>query len=372
MSSQLSMYAAAVVAAASGGSRPAPQRQAAIAPPFDQTDGQGNLVHTTLPPEKTIPDHFTDPLFMRADFNGVTLPGSYVKDGDGWTITDGRWTGLHIPFLNGANSTPPTMIMTPQLWRYPLAVQIAVFTEHAERAYDDFIFDVEGWGGPAMTIDQAQTWVAVIQSWGFRPVLWRGNPNWTDPVDDMLQALMAAGITFYVHGEEADSKTNAENYEIGLQKLCDFIQRRIPIAAHFTAEPGPDQGGRGMGYPLGFPRDTFILDWSRYDGQVHLALQLNVNSSAGLQGVGHWYARRRLMGVGDGARGSGAPNSRVITFETKAFAQLMGQCDENTACRFNWENGCGTRDDTRSPGGDLIPPVGGFGNGNRYPNGDPL
>lgn len=366
------------LATGGGGSglRPAPIPHGPITP-FDPSPASpsGNLVHTTLPPEQVIPPHFSDPKWLRADFNGVTLPGAYsgsIASG-GWTITSGRWQGLVIPYLAGANSTPPTMIMTPMLHGYPADVQHAVFTEHAERAYDDFIWDVEGWNLPPLSIDQALAWQATIQSWGFRSVLWRGNPPFSGPVDDLFNQLAGAGLSAYVHGEEADSKTSAEIYEQGIQLLLGWLAktRSLPVFAHFTAEPMPP-AGRGMGYPLGFPRDTFLLDWSKYDGLLHLALQLNVAGDAGLQGSGTWYARRRLMGVGDGAQGSGAPHSVVCNFETTAFAQLAGACTESYGCLRDWECLCGTRDGTTSPAGLLIPPPAGFGNGNRYPNGDPL
>jgi hypothetical protein len=58
----------------------------------------------------------------------------------------------------------------------------------------------------------------------------------------------------------------------------------------------------------------------------------------------------------------------VIAFETMAFAQLYGKCDENYGNLRQWELLCGTRD----PAYPCARPVSGGGNGTRYPNGDPL
>lgn len=343
------------------GIRPAPIPHAPIAPPFDPNDS-GGAVHTTLPPEQVIPPHFTDPTFLRADFNGVTLGGNWVNVPGGVRITSGRWDGLFVPFISGANTTPPTMLMTPQVIRYPADVQHAVLTEHAERGYDDFIIDCAGWGGPSFSPAEMLAWCQTLKAWGFRVVFWRGDPDWVNPIDPMLDTLMQnAAIDFYIHGEEVDRKTIMETYEAGLDVLNAAFDGIIPIGVHFTCD-----GDRKMAYPIGFPRDTFLLDWSKYDGRVHLMLQNDSTAPAGLQGASTYYGRLRVMGQGDGARGPGAPNSRVIAFETMATAQLYGSCSENYGNLRDWELLCGTRTDPR------IPPVSGFGNGCRYPNGDPI
>lgn len=329
-----------------GGTRPAATPHAAL-PPFDPNDS-GGIVHTTLPPEQFIPAHFADPTFMRADFNGVTLDTN-------------RWGG-NPPFLPGANSTPLAMLMTPMLVLYPRHWQDACLTEHAERGYDDLIVDCEPWNGPAYSPADMLAWCRYVQSWGFRVVLWRGDP--TRGIDPMLDTLMQAGaVNFYVHGEEVDRKVTAEQYAASLNQIDQYVGGRIPIGVHFTCD-----GDRKMGYPLGFPRDTFLNDWSPYDGRVHLCLQLEGESApAGLQGAAMYYARQHVnAGIGDAARGPGAPNSRVIAFETMATKQLYGRCDEAYGCLRSWELLCGTRLDSR------VRPVSGSGNGIRYPNGDPL
>jgi hypothetical protein len=332
--------------------------------PFDASDGFGQ-VHTVLPPEQVFPEHFTDPAFLRADFIGVTIPGEYTPTGTaniirngGVTITSGRWKGLWIPFLIGANTTPPTMLMTPMLNLYPRAVQDVCLTEHAERGLDDLIIDSESWNGPSngWTMEAGKgspsemlAWCQYVRSWGFRVVLWR------DPhLDPMLQTLLDAGVvSFYILGEEVDSKFTSEAYEALLQQMDRYIGGRIPIGVHFTAD-----GRRRMGYPIGFPRDTFLQDWSPYDGRVHLCQQLDVNASAGLQGSSMYYARQHVnCGIGDAARGPGAPNSRVIAFETMATAELYGYCTETEGRRRSFELLCGTRNNPN------VRPVSGSGNG---------
>jgi len=333
-------------------------------PPFDQSDAFGE-VHTVLPPEQVIPSHFTDPTWIRADFNGVTLPGSYLWEGDGVRMTSGRWKGLYVPFLKGANSTPPTMIMTPMLVLYPREVQDAVLTEHAERGYDDFIFDTDPWNAPEngyVTSPAKMTeWAKRLKSWGFRTFLWHGNAR--SEVDQMFETLMQAGlVNFYGHGVEVDEFMTSEEYEASLHRMDHYIKGRIPIGAHFTADRE-----RKMGYPIGFPRDTFLNDWSPFDGRVHLLLQLNGTASAGQQGASMYYARQHVnAAIGDAAWGPGAPNSRVIAFETMATEQLYGRCDENYGNLRQWELLCGTRRDAR------VRPVSGFGNGARRPDGTAL
>lgn len=333
------------------GKRPAPQPHAAL-PPFDQDDGDGQ-VHTTLPPEQVIPPHFTDPCWMRADFNGVTLDLA-------------RWNAQPLPFLNGANSTPLSMLMTPMLPLYPSYWQDACLTEHAERGYDDFVVSSQPWNaeenGRYFSPADMLAWCQYVKSWGFRVVLWYGGRP-PDGPDALVQTLFDAdAVNFLIWGKEVDSQMTSEEYDVSLQAIDRYVGGRVPIGAHFTAD-----GDRQMGYPIGFPRDTFLNDWSPYDGRVHLMEQMSVEASAGRQGSSMYYARLHVnCGIGDAAKGPGAPNSRVIAFETMATAQLYGQCNEGYGCLRDWELLCGTR------GNPKARPVSGFGNGGRYPDGSVL
>jgi hypothetical protein len=364
----------AAMSGASGSVRPLPIPHASITP-FDPNDSAGN-VWTALPREQIIPPHFTDPAWLRADFSGVTLEGDYTPTASadivangGVTITTGRWKSLWIPFLVGANTTPPTMIMTPMLILYPRPVQDACLTEHAERAYDDMVTSPGGWNmaenGFTPTPDNILAWCRYTNSWGFRNALWYPDRPPDNGPDAMLQTLFDAGVvSFYCHGKEVDSVMTSEQFAASLQAMDAYVGGRVPIGVHFTACAEPT---RKMGYPIGFPRDTFLQDWSPYDGRVHLCQQLNVEASAGLQGSSMWYARVHVNigggNISEAARGPGAPHSRVIAWEITATKKLYGQMDETAGCRRVWELLCGTRDDSRCL------PVSGFSDGGRQPNG---
>ncbi len=209
-------------------------------------------------------------------------------------------------------------------------------------------------------------WCRYLRSWGFRVVFWQGDASLG--LDPILQTALDAGVvSFYIHGKEVDSFFTSEAYEISLQQMDQHMGGRLPIGVHFTASDMPPNG-RGFGYPIGFPRDTFLNDWSPYNGRVHLMQQLCVDAPAGLQGASMAYARRWInlgeAGGVDGARGPGAPDSRVIAFEIMSTAQLYGRCNEAYGCLRTWELLCGTRDDLR-----WLPVSGG---GTRYPDGRPL
>lgn len=333
------------------GPSPIQPTQHAPLPPFDHDDQYGQ-VHTVLPPEQVIPPRFTDPTWMRADFNGVTLDLN-------------RWSAQALPFLAGANSTPLAMLMTPMLILYPRYWQDACLTEHAERGYDDFIIAPGGWNMPENGFDPTPPkileWARYVQSWGFRIVLWQVNPF--AGLDAMFHTLVDAGVvSFFIHGKEVDSVMSKEQYEASLQQMDAYIGGRIPIGVHFTAD-----ADRQMGYPIGFPRDTFLNSWAPYDGRVHLCQQMSVDASAGKQGASMYYARLHInCGIGDAAQGPAAPNSRIIAFETMATAQLYGHCTEEYGCLRNWELLCGTRHH------DCARPVSGYGNGGRRLNGAAL
>ena len=356
-----------------GSQRPQIVSHDPITPFLDPSPDAGdNLLSTSLPLEQRIPDHFKDPLFIRADFNGVTLDGRYTWVGtdqnpQGVTITTGRWKGLYIPFLPGANSTPPTMIMTPMLPLYPEDVQAAVFTEHAERGYDDLIYSCEPWNESRMGVNlnpaQMLAFTQKVRGWGFRPFLWRGDSRFG--IDPMFETLMQSGlISFYGHGTEVDLYVRSQDYEAGLQPIMNYINGRIGVGFHASCD-----GGRRLGYPFGFPRDTFLPDWSLYDGKLHLLSEQDPDADGAQVQYGLWGARLHInCGQGDGASGPGAPHSRTILFEYKATNQLYGQADETDGARMGWYGLCSIRD-TAHP---QVLPISGFGNGGRYPDGSAI
>lgn len=396
--SQLREYILLRRGSSSGSARPDPIMQPAFAPPFDANSG-GNVVHTELPPEQIIPPPFTDRTFLVADFTGVEFTGDYepkpirrpdgswdsspVINAGGVTMTSGPWKGMFVKFLQQANSTPPTALMTPCLPMYERKVQVAHLTEHAWRGHQDFIISDEVWGaaanGRTFSIQEIVDWTTFAKvEFGFRPVLWRGNASLPRDgsgklqLDAMLQTLLDKDlVSFLVYGKEVDTQMTSEDYEAHLQYLNQRIGGSVPIGVHFSAD-----WDREMGYPIGMPRETFIPDWAPYDGRVHLCMQLlgykttpqghEYMIDAGIQGASMYYARQHVN-IGQGpaapAGAKGAPNSRVIAFETMATAKLYGLCPEAYGRLRSWELLCGTRNDPR------VRPVSGTCDGGGYPDG---
>lgn len=326
-------------------------------------------MHTTPPPELVIPTKY-DPRWIRGDFTGVTLTGTYTPTASadviangGVTMTSGPWNGLFVPFLPGANSTPPTMIMTPMLVMYPRKVQDAVLTEHAWRNYSHLIWDTLPWNAAAngfsLSPQAAQAWASYLKSWGFYSSVWMGIPSATDP---MWAALVnSKGIDYAVIGEEVDGKFTAQQYGAMLNSLRAGPLGGIPCGTHLTSN-----------FPDGFPRDTFfdgtsMPGFDHYDGWLDLCWQADQTQSAGTQGAMLYYARQRVNLGGVGGNGSPAPNSRVNVWEIMASAQLMGQCTEEYGCLRSLELLYCPADNP------AIRAISGGGNGlGRYPNGMPI
>lgn len=268
---------------------------------------------------------------MLADFNGVTIPGTYSFAGPGspCTMTDGPYKGLVIPWKIGANSTPPTMLMTPMLPLYPADVQTAAFIEHAKRGYLDFVVSCEVWNdaanGYASTPATAAANCALAKSWGFRPVLWNGSeqpPNG----DPYFRACLSDGVVaFYIAGKEVgEGGYSSQQYAAVVTTAIADCQGKIPVAAHM------------LNYPDGFPQDTFFAGgstgpgWADFDGALHLCYEANNNDDLGTMGARMYYARQRVNLGLVGGDGRPAPNSRVYAFETLATSQLEGRADELT------------------------------------------
>ena len=365
--------------------RPAPPPQPPL-PPFDPSDS-GGLVHTTAPPEF---QPSTSPYFLRADFNGVTLQGAYqwngqpAAPGSSITMTSGPWTGLVVPFLVGANSTPPTMIMTPMLILYPRAVQDAVLTEHAWRSYSDLIIADGAWNdtenGQAVAPAQIVDWAAYLRSWGFRVPLWSREPVVGDPY---FRALLAAqAVDFFVPGEEIAGKIPAEGLLPVLDQALSDCGSGVPIGIHLAPNG-----------PLGFPADTFLAGgqtgtWAQYNGKVHLCWESgnrtnnpSMSDPAGTMGALLYYARQmvQLGQSGDGpTTGAGAPDSRVYVWELLATSQLEGVNNGGLSVPgapvFNELYGkLRSLEMMYCPAGlPGISMVHGFGNGASYPDGSPV
>jgi hypothetical protein len=329
--------------------RPAPKAHAAL-PPWDTSDS-GGIVHTIQPAELTSID-------MQADFAGAAIDLN-------------RWNKQTLPYFKGANTTPPNAIMTPMLVLYPRYFQDAVLTEHAERGYDSFIIAPDGWNlsdnGFYFNNQSLINWISYINSWGFKTILWRSSPTFADP----FLAVVEDMISFYIVAEELNSKISNQQLITLLEGLRGIS---IPVGVHFTND-----------YPLGNPLDTYLTDWSPYNGWVHLMQQFNQNDSAGTQSAKSYYARQRVnlgwQGEDDIQPSKAAPNSKVYVFEVMADAQLdpknwsiprpdaanvFGTCTEEYGCLRSIEALYATRDNP------LVRPLAGFGNGARLPNGYPF
>jgi hypothetical protein len=310
--------------------RPLPVKQPSL-PPFDSSDNFGD-VHTTLPPEFDA-----SKLLYKADFMGVNL-------------NESRWGTP--PFLVGADSTPITMLMSTMLGLYPRKWQDACLTEHAERGYPDFIVSDIPWeayynGRYDWSVQDTSDWIDYIKSWGFGVVLWTGFPIKGDPY---LKAT-ADKIKFHIIGTQVDGVYTAEEYEAVLDDNLAMFPS-LPSGAHFFPN-----------YPVGFPSDTFITNWDKYNGRLHLCWQANSDDSAGKQGAMMYYARQRVKLGLIGGNGNPAPDSQVIIHECMATNELYGQCTEEGGCLKTYELLC-------CPQGVTNGQVMAFGNGGRMPNGD--
>jgi hypothetical protein len=289
-------------------------------------------------------------MFMRADFNGVTI------DLARWGLSQPA-TGRTLDDIRGANSTPPNMLASTEMMLYPRKVQDAHLTESAERFLTHYV--IANWNDPDTGADEYEPgemvqWAQYVQSWGYHVVYWAAQPMLNDPI---LQALVDAhALSWCIPGEEVDRKVTKEQYEAILDDTLSITANGIPIGAHFTAN-----------WPEGFPRDTMVPNWSKYDGKLHLMWQANQDESAGMQAARLYYARERLALGSVGGDGTPSPRSRVYAFETMATAQLYGQCDEAYGNLRGLELLYATRNDAR------IPPMAGTGNGgNRLPDGTPF
>jgi hypothetical protein len=105
--------------------------------------------------------------------------------------------------------------------------------------------------------------------------------------------------------------------------------------------------------------------WDKYNGKLHLCWQADYNNSAGQQAAMMYYARQRVQLGGVGGNGIAAPDCIVFAYETMAFTQLEGGCNEEYGNLRSLEL-------LYAPKGITTTAVGGFGNGARYPNGSPI
>lgn len=329
------------------GRRPPPARQLSLVPPldFDPNVPEGD-VHTVLPPEQVIPSYY-DRDWWRGDAWGVMLDEA-------------------PPYVDGANTTPPEMVMSYFLPGY---VQFGskwvdkILTAHAKRNYSHFHFDQYTFEQFGLSDAQAADLMAYTQSWGFFTSYWAKRPsqaldggNFTTTRHlyvPFLRTLLDRGLAkggklLYVVGEELNSgyRPGPNGLDDVIANMCDLLNPLdVPVWLHFTSN-----------YPA-FPVDTDFTGWWRpWVGRVKgLLWQADPYASAGLMGAKLWDARKYI--------GAASVALKVVAFELRGTAQLYGRCTEEQGCLTAWEMICCTRDQTPYPA------VAGAGNGPRYPDG---
>jgi hypothetical protein len=327
-----------------GNNRPTPLPHAAIAPPFDPSDQYGE-VHTVLPPEQIIPINYNID-WWRGDFNGVMLP-------------------FAPPYVPGANTTPPNMVMSffAPYYTSPYMQNSywldMLLTAHAQRNYSHFHLDKPTAYAAGMNDNQLADLVQYIQSWGFYVSMWlmgttQGAHDWNSGaqqlIEPFLNTIVSRGAAtcenfIPVLGEEMNSYTGAGDDGINgiIDNSCAITNPNgMPTYLHFT-----------QNYPA-WPNDgqNDVDWWNSFGSKLKgLLAQLQSTASAGLQGSKMWDMRTH---VGD--------QHLVVGFEIMASEQLYSRCTEEYGNLRSWEIICGTR----VPGTNY-PAVSGFGNGCRYP-----
>lgn len=316
-----------------GGIRPAPTRQPSLVPPlaFDQDDDDGK-VHTTLPPEQVIPPTY-DRDFWRFDPWGVTLDEA-------------------PPYVDGANTTPPEMVMSYFL---PAYVQFGskwvdkILTFHAQRNFSHFHFDQYTFEQFGFDAERAADLMLYAQSWGFFTSYWAKRPASPTHGDGyaqtqhlympFLNTLLAKGCAadgklIYLVGEELNSgyTPGPNGLDDVINNVCAFLNPRdVPVWVHFTSN-----------YPA-FPVDTDFTGWWRqWIGKVKgLCWQADPSASAGLMGARLWDARKYI--------GAAWTGFKVPAWELRGEEQLYGHYTESQGALTGWEMLCCTRDDTPYP-----------------------
>lgn len=343
------MSSSLVLLNAPSSTRPVPVRQKPL-PPFEASDDQG-LVHTTQPPDLVIPS-WPDRHFWRGDIGGVTLKET-------------------PPFVPGANTTPPEMTMSFLLPWYSREWQDKILTAHAERGYTHFHLDLWNARKAGYTPEAFADLVDYVRSWGFFVSCWL-----TSNQDDRSQGwasvswIIAPYLSVILDRPKPETFISMPGQELnngcppgpnGADSIISHVCAMAnpvdsPVWLHFT-EYYP-------GYPENVPpaqADMAMVQWiARWRGRVRgLAWQGDSGGSAGLMGAKLWDARRFW------ARAGFTDYPCVSAFELMASFQLYGKATEEYGCLRGLEMVYCTSDGS-------APPVAGFGNGARLPNGDPL
>lgn len=335
--------------------RPQPIKQLPL-PPFEASDSQGD-VHTTPPTDLVIP---VGPArdFFRGDIVGVMLKEA-------------------PPFVDGANTTPPEMVMSfllPKYVQFGTKWVDAILTAHAERDYTHFHFDRFQADAAGLSDKQFVDLIKYVQTWGFFTSCWltsssddrsRGwssvGPRVTTFLDEMLARPDPQKFIALV-GEELNNGCppgpgGADDIINAVCVRCNPVD--VPVWLHFTAnypawpeQALVDQSGGNVD-------EACRRWWRRFPSMLKgLCWQGDQNHSAGLMGAKMWDARR-IIGAAD-------PSLLTVAFELLASNQFMGRASEEQGCLRGLEM-------LWCPNGTTgLPEVSGFGNGCRMPEGSAI
>ncbi len=294
--------------------------------PFDP-DEPNNHVHTTLPPEQVIPTT-RDPLWWRGDIGGVMLAETppFVKKG-----------------TDGANTTPPEMVMSYFLDVYPPEWQQKILEAHYRRGYTHFVIT-----RPADTSDAGWDRFGAlcqeIRRWGQYVCYW------DDDVTAITRMLAMGAMDVLILGGELNSHHSPDELMTLIKIATDRCRPLgVPVWLHFTANVPTWQ--RNDENDIAWVIKVVAL------GIVGLCWQGNQDESAGVMSARLWDARQRW----------GRAGAPVVAFELLSTNQLYGKATETDGRRRGYEMVCATRD-----GKDWVPPVAGYGSGGARPDGSVL
>jgi hypothetical protein len=321
-------------------------------PAFDTSDSYG-FVHTTQPPDLVIPSG-PDRRFFRGDLGGVMLPTA-------------------PPFVPGANTTPPEMVMSFLLPWYQQPWIDTILMAHAERGYTHFLLDFYHCRKAGLSLQQTLDLIAYVQSWGFFTPIWLTGSNddrshgWTSVqpiVEPLVRGLLnASSLTAgFIAFPGQELNTNCEpgpgKADAIIAAVCALCNPSdVDCWLHFS----PNYPGYPMNPQPGQNFDVMMVEWiAQWRGRIRgLAWQGDGSQSAGLMGAKMWDARRFW------ARAGYTDYPCVVAFELMATDELYGHCTEAQGCLRGTEMVYCTSDGS-------APPVAGYGNGARRADGSVL
>lgn len=330
-----------------GRSRP-PSVQQPPLPPFDPSDPGGKVWGPYgLPPEALpLPPNSTK-TFFRGDAWGVTLPVSQTP-----------------PYVPGANTTPPNMVMSYFAPYYQRPVQDNILTAHCQRSYSHFHLDQWNWEQAGLSSSQAVQLMAYIQSWQYYTSFWGLSTsygiNWQSwaqaqsCLQPILSALQAAGSkvsgnTILLVGEELNSCTSpAGLLDIVTNLMPQCKDLGIDVWLHFTSNYAS--------WPVSGQSQPEFWQSMVSLGVKGLCWQADQNQPAGTMGAEMYSARNELAGTG----------ALLAAFELLASWQLNGKATELYTKLRSFEMLCCPQ------GIPSIPAVSGYNNGGSMPDGTPL